>query len=156
LIAQIAWSPDHISIAESVKQKYDQGSGKMSGLDENLLADLMSPYERTVIVIDALDECDDYTKLLLRLQTVSEKRPAGSVKFFFSSRANVELTEFPSRVKIELDSQKELTAEDLETYIRTQVKERKAMRVGRPLLGGKRPDLEDRLIYTLILRAQGM
>jgi hypothetical protein len=151
----VAWSPDHSSVADSVKNLYANGNGKKNKLDPSLLSDLISHYHRTTIIIDALDECNDYEVLLLHLQAVS-RDSEGAVKFFFSSRTNVDLFDFPLWEKVELDSEKELTAEDIRTYIRTQVKDRVAMGIGRPLLEGKRPDLEDKLVETLTLRARGM
>jgi hypothetical protein len=85
------------------------------------------------------------------------KSATKAIKFFFSSRTNVKLPEdFPAWEKLELDSQKNLTVEDMKTYVQTQVKDRKTMRIGSRLLHGKDEALEDRLVEKLTRRAQGM
>ncbi|PQE06277.1 ankyrin repeat protein [Rutstroemia sp. NJR-2017a BBW] len=153
LIAQLAWSPDGSEIADSVKSLHSSGSGRQDKLGPELLTDLAARHQRTTIIIDALDECDDYSKLLFLLKKASNDMPSGSFKFFFSSRPNVALLlDFPSWEKLELDAERELTSEDINAYIRTQVIETE----GRRLLDGRNPELEVKLVKTLTCRAQGM
>lgn len=156
LIAQLAWSPDGSSVAEPVKTLYANDTGRQDTLNSGLLTKLIPPHQRTTIIIDALDECENYSRLLLWLKAASNDS-LGALKFFFSSRTNVKLlNDFPSWEKVELDSKKELTVEDMKVYIRTQVQDRETMGIGRRLLGGEYPELEERLIETLTYRAQGM
>jgi hypothetical protein len=80
-----------------------------------------------------------------------------AIKFFFSSRPNVQvLSTFPNSEKLDLDSTTGLTADDIETYARTQVKDRDTLQLGTRLLNGKQPALEDWLIAILTRRSQGM
>ena len=167
LVAQLALSPDGSSVAESIKRKHKEK--KQDELDNpdllvGLLTGLIALYQRTTIVVDALDECEDYGRLLRLLKKVSNGT-RGAIKFFFSSRTNVKLLkDFPSWEKLELDSEKGLTKDDINTYIRTQVKDREKMDLGprlldegRSMLGESLVEaLEDRLIETLTRRAQGM
>lgn len=158
LVAQLAQSVDGSSIARSVKREYENREKSELSLDEcrHLLVGLVGLYQQTTVVVDALDECEDHTRLLLNLEMVSRNAPK-AIKFFFSSRTNVKLPEdFPTWEKLELDSQKSLTVEDMKTYIQTQVKDRKTLRLGSRLLNGKDEGLEDRLVETLTRRAQGM
>jgi hypothetical protein len=132
---------------------HDTGAGRQDKLGPELLTKLAARHQRTTIIIDALDECKDYSKLLFLLQRVSNDISSGSFKFFFSSRPNVNLLpDFPSWEKLELDAERELTSEDMEAYIRTQVMNTE----GRHLLDGKDPELEEKLVETLTYRAQGM
>lgn len=163
LVAQLALSPDGSSVAESIKRKHKEK--KRDELDNpDLLVGLVALYQQTTIVVDALDECEDYGRLLRLLKKVSEGTH-GAIKFFFSSRMNVKLfKDFPSWEKLELDSEKGLTRDDINTYIRTQVKDREKMDLGPRLLDERKSmlgeslieALEDRLIETLTRRAQGM
>jgi len=163
LVAQLALSPDGSSVAESIKRKHKEK--KRDELDNpDLLVGLVALYQQTTIVVDALDECEDYGRLLLLLKKVSEGT-RGAIKFFFSSRTNVRLfKDFPSWEKLELDSEEGLTTDDINTYIRTQVKDREKMDLGPRLLDERKSilgeslieALEDKLIETLTRRAQGM
>jgi hypothetical protein len=151
LIAQLAWSPDRSEIDDSVKVLHD--NKKADEFKPELLVGLATRHQRTTIIIDALDECEDYSNLLFLLKKTSNGLPSGSFRFLFSSRPNVTLLlDFPSWEKLNLDAGRELTSEDINEYIRTQVLERE----GRRLLDGRNVDLEAKLIKTLIDRAQGM
>jgi ankyrin repeat domain-containing protein 50 len=159
LVAQLAWSVDGSSIAKSVKYEYENRKNRELSLDEcrELLASLIALYQQTTVVVDALDECEYYDRLLRSLMKMALKRTPKAIKFFFSSRTNVTLPEgFPTWEKLELDSQKSLTGEDMKRYIQTEVKDRETLAFGSRLLGGKHPALEDRLVEVLARRAQGM
>jgi len=157
-VAQLAWSTDGSSIAKSVKTAYGRRKDCQLSLDEcsNLLVGLVERYKRTTIVVDALDECENSTSLLLHLKKLWDS-VHGVIKFFFSSRKNVDLPEnFLPCEKLDLDSQRSLTEEDMMMYVRSQVEEREKLGLGTRLLKGKKPELEERLIETLVRRAQGM
>lgn len=146
LIAQLAWSSDGLEVADSVKVLYAGEIKRQDMLDADLLTVLVSRNERTVVIIDALDECEDHSKLLFMLKKIFNDTPSTRLKYFFSSRPNVSLiSDFPMWKKLELDTEKDLTLEDMGTYIKTQVINRE----GSGLLGGKQPNLEERLIETL-------
>lgn len=119
----------------------------------DLLMRLLKERGKTTFVVDALDECENADELLLHLKNSHRK----SVKFLFSSRNQVKVhNAFPNCGKLELDSHKDLTVEDMKTYVTSQVKERESLRLGRRLLDGRYPELEDTLIEVLIDQAQGM
>jgi hypothetical protein len=125
----------------------------------SLLVGLVKLYQRTTIVVDALDECENSAELLRNLMMLWDSADGAKrrIKFFFSSRTHVELPEkFPAWEKVELDSQKSLTVDDMETYVRTQVEGRETLGLGNRLLNGNYPKLEQRLIETLTSRAGGM
>jgi hypothetical protein len=89
LVAQLALSLDGSSVAESIKRKHKER--KQDELDNpDLLVGLVAIYQRTTIVVDALDECEDYGGLLRLLKKVSDGTH-GAIKFFFSSRTDVKL-----------------------------------------------------------------
>ena len=118
----------------------------------DLLVRLVKEHEKITFIVDALDECEDADELLLHLKDVCRK----SVKFF-SSRNQVQIDKaFPNCGKLELDSHKHLTVKDMKDYVNSQVKERDTLKLGRRLLDGKHPDLEDTLIKMLVDQAQGM
>ena len=152
LIAQLAWSPDGSQVASSVTALHENKNRKQDQFSPELLADLAAPYEQITIILDALDECQDYSKLLFLLKNAYHNS-SGKFKFVFASRLNVNLlSDFPSWAKLELDAKKDLTSEDMEAYIRTQVMNPE----GRRLLDGNNSDMEEKLVETLTFRAQGM
>jgi hypothetical protein len=153
LLAQLAWSTDGFSVAERFKQA---NKDKLNFWDPkkcaNLLMGLINDFERTTIIIDALDECADHDRLLLLLNHVAHESNK-ELKFFFSSRPNVTVpASFPLLKMIDLDSER-LTANDLENYVKTQVMFREKLLIGTRLLKGEHPELETELIKTLTERA---
>jgi hypothetical protein len=158
LVAQLAWSVDGLSVAESIKALYQSDHERHLSLKEfsDLLITLILPYNNVTIVIDALDECLNSAQLLRHLRNVSNATNH-RIKFFLSSRRNTTIfPDFPEWIKLELDLQQDLTASDMESYIRSQVRDIETLDMGSRLLDGKHPEVEDRLIETLIRRAQGM
>ena len=156
LVRQLAWSTDDLSIAPTVKKRY-QDSHKLQGYGQNelltndcidLLVQLIASHRQTTIAIDALDECSDHYTLLSALERVSVLCK-GRVKVLLSSRMHVPVNHtFPQchQIQVGLDS-----TEDIEFYIRTEVDANKAR-----LAQCKATDLKDPLIKTLSRRAQGM
>jgi hypothetical protein len=147
-----------VSVAESIKALYQSDHERHLSLKEfsDLLITLILPYNNVTIVIDALDECLNSAQLLRHLRNVSNATNH-RIKFFLSSRRNTTIfPDFPEWIKLELDLQQDLTASDMESYIRSQVRDIETLDMGSRLLDGKHPEVEDRLIETLIRRAQGM
>jgi len=161
LVGQLAWSADGLAVAQSVKRKHEycQSHQRLDlTIDEcsDLLVGLVDLYQQTTIVIDALDECTDYTRLLLHLKKVAAASQS-PIKLFLSSRQNVRVFDlFLKWKKVELDAHKDLTTEDMRNYISSQVREIELLNLGTRLLDGKYPELEDRLVEVLKGRAQGM
>ena len=114
-----------------------------------MLRGLTSQAKETVIVIDALDECDDPDELVLCLKEVEDGNPCRT-RLFFSSRMHVKVSKiYESCIIVPTPGGNEA---DLAFYIWNEVENRKTRR----LLDGKRPDLEGRLTETLTRSAQGM
>ena len=132
-------------------KKSPDGDDKTLAVDEcvTLLRRVISQGGGTVIVIDALDECEDPDKLLEYLKDVEDDN-SGKTRLFFSSRMHVAVSKtYESCLSVFTPGGNEA---DLGYYIWNEVKNRKTRR----LLDGKRPDLETRLIETLSSQAQGM
>lgn len=117
-----------------------------------LLTDIIS--EAPVrIIIDALDEADDWRKLLGALKTISTKAGgAKRIKILVSGRPDVEASAyFADCLKIELNST--LSMYDLQEFVLQEVKNREDHE---RILGGHHPELEDELIDVLLESAGGM
>lgn len=155
LIAQLTPSNNDSSISQTIEYEYKRRERRPIEIQEcsDLLARLVDEHENTTFIIDALDECDDADALLLHLRKLCGK----TVKFFLSSRHQVMVDDaFPSCNKLELENCKDLTLEDMDIYVRTQIAQRENLCLGSRLLRGKDPELENRLIRVLIHHAQGM
>jgi hypothetical protein len=136
-------------------RKHSRGLSKAAGLlpqeQDELLKGILSSGTEIRIMIDAVDECKDWNRLLSALAQAS-KHPKASVKFFLTSREEVKVDEyFPRTTKKVLAAK--LTQFDMEVFVRGEVFGRE--RLDR-LLEGKDPELEERLVSALLARAQGM
>ena len=139
-----------MDLYESSRKIPDGNNGKLTA-DKcvTMLRRVTSQAEDTVIVIDALDECEDPEELLLCLKEIEDSNPCRT-RLFLSSRMHVKVSRiYESCVIISTPGRNEA---DLAFYIRNEIESRKARR----LLDGKRPDLEARLIETLTRQSQGM
>ena len=125
----------------------------------DLLAKMIREYHQVTFIVDALDECEDADKLLIlmnklyRCISTTESR----IKFFFSSRYQVEMIgEFLDCRECALEQCRHQTLDDMELYVKTEVKDREALQIGSRLLKGKYPGSEERLISILVSQAQGI
>jgi hypothetical protein len=125
LVGQLAWSSDGTSIEPSVQSLYNHAKSPNGTrpLQEDwlrVLVGLCRRINRIIIVIDALDECVDFSNLLTNLKEL--QRDLGNrVKFVFSSRMNVVVDqEFPDSPLIELSPKK--TSTDMLKYIECEVR----------------------------------
>ena len=114
----------------------------------DLLQELIAQRLRTTIVIDAIDECaEPYT--ILRCLHGLIQNATDLLKIFVSSRSCIDVSAvFSDCYRVNIEGQD--TSLDMYSYTANEVKESKR------LLDGKAPELEDRLIETLINHAQGM
>ena len=135
------------------------GSQRSTGVQSRHVSTLMTcavppnqlPVVLTKPVIDALDECTDWQKLLEILRNASGRHP-GNLKVFCSSRPGVSLEKyFPDRTRKLLTE--DLTVDDMERYVRQEIFSRETPR---RLLGGRYPDIEEKLALTLLKSAGGM
>jgi hypothetical protein len=68
-VAQLALSPDGLSVDESVKRLVERPMSSELSLEQcsKQLVALVAPHRRVTLVVDALDECKNYKELLRRL-----------------------------------------------------------------------------------------
>ncbi|TVY81859.1 Ankyrin-3 [Lachnellula suecica] len=153
LIIQLSISADGSEISDEVREFHSRskqgirGGGMELSDCEALLEGLVSRDSRSriTIVIDALDECVNFSKLLEVLHKVFNSKDA--VRIFFSSRFEVEVTNyFPKAETIVI---KEQNGPDIVNYIDTKVAER---RVGSGLTDAQAAELRS----ILINRHEGM
>ncbi|KIX03632.1 uncharacterized protein Z518_07185 [Rhinocladiella mackenziei CBS 650.93] len=118
---------------------------------EELLKDIFAGGEDTRIVIDALDECADWKKLLRILRDAGKSHPR-KLKIFCTSRFGVQVeTYFEGCTTKFLTS--ELTENDMRQFVHSEIFFREEPD---RLLEGKHQDLEERLESVLLRRAGGM
>lgn len=123
------------------------------------LVGLINQNQRTTFIVDALDECEDADVLLLHLDHIYKisSETGTPINIFFSSRYDVDVHQkFPDCNKLELEKCQSLTANDMMTYVKTQVRDRETLLLGSRLLKGERPDLERRIVDFLAKNSQGM
>ena len=120
-------------------------------LDElkNLLKSLLSHYQRTYIVVDALDECEAIRERRLLLP-VLESLPNSLTRLFVTSRPNSEdiFEVFGRASQIAIAA----PASDLRRYIQERMDERKEF-VSRLRLT---PELKDNITSSITAAASGM
>ena len=160
LIAQLAISLDCSSVLRVVAKEYENHPLRPIEIQEcpELLTQLVNEHQKTTIMIDALDECENADVLLLRLRELNNKVAGAQVpvKFFFSSRKQIEVDQFFENCeKLEIGNT-DLLLDDMKTFVKIQVKEREKLCLGSRLLQGRYPKLEDELIEVLIDQSQGM
>jgi hypothetical protein len=147
LLGQLAESIDGFSVADAVREQYEVTWPRRLPLNvcKKLLKDLAVSNQRTTIFIDALDECEDPSRLLNDLKDLYNES-GRKFKFFLSSRHSVQIYgDFPSWDKIDLNSGEELTKSDIRTYIEVQVKRRKELGFGDRLCERFRRDIEENI-----------
>jgi hypothetical protein len=88
------------------------------------------PYRNVMVVLDGLDECENPTQLLQYLRDISV-RAQDTVKLFLSSRRNTAMPpDFPTWTKLDREEWRDLTASDMERYIRSQIEDADKLRLG--------------------------
>jgi hypothetical protein len=169
ILAQLSCSKDFSEIEPSVLKAYEQ-RGDMDELDAKfsinettrLLRDIVSqdrPHPYTVtIVIDGLDECNDFVELLFHFKQIfDDDSGTGSLKMVLSSRMNVQPSRnFPSQKEVVILP--ENNTDDIKEYIDCQLSHREKYHYGKRLLDGSEAGrkLEERLRNELASQAEGM
>lgn len=140
------------------EEKENQGfaSGSLS-LQESigLILKLLEKYQDAIIVIDALDECNEETRgdLLDTLEELLEKSPC-LLKLFVSSRTDQNIVyRLETYPNLELSSGH--NAKDIDLYARSETK--RLIKRGDLMRRSKRKEeLCDKIIEELISKADGM
>lgn len=152
LLCQAAY--DHVrgTVASAVLSKFRQGENSfLFSMCEELFRAIMEEGIKLRIVIDALDECDEWDKLLEALRRIVESKPS-QCQLLVSGRPEVKVQRhFPEASIIEVI--KHITKGDMRDYItqeviRPDIRDR--------MFCGEREDLERRLIDVLSTKANGM
>lgn len=109
---------------------------------------MMVEHERTAIVIDGLDECEEEMQLLRSLYGIWRRYP--NLQVFLTSRLHVDVLEvFPKITTVQSDFGK--TSKDIKEYIRKEL-QRKDRRNAKVITD----ELAERMVEILTQRAQGM
>ncbi|THV48684.1 hypothetical protein BGAL_0233g00010 [Botrytis galanthina] len=125
LVSQLAWTPDGNTIEASIVAMFENAKPPNPTIpitDEwsAALLKLCQRVSKVVIVIDALDECVDFSKLLATLRKLQVKQLDG-IKFAFSSRLNVDVDKvFTASEGVILTT--EDTLKDMSEYIENEVR----------------------------------
>ena len=153
-MAQTAIAIDGTTVANCVMRRFERDprrilSGIALSADDcvSLLDEIFSSAQkrRYTIVIDALDECDDFDSALQCLKAASQAHE--NVRFFFSSRLQVNVRDyFPEGQLVSIQT---CNSRDIEKFLDIEIPRR---RVG----SGMTDSQSDRLRTVLIGRAGGM
>ena len=125
LVSQLAWTLDGNAIETSILAMFNDAKPPNATIPitEDWSAALLKLCQRVskvIIVIDALDECFDFSKLLATLRKLQIKQLDG-VKFVFSSRLNVDVEKvFTGSEGVTLAT--EDTSKDMSIYIENEVR----------------------------------
>ena len=145
----------------SLIKKYEaQGKGfDSSGLDihdsQEIIVELTDIYPITIIVVDALDECDPETRhLLLDAFERILQESTGLVKILVSSRDDQDISQvlrkYPS---LEISSEKNTS--DIQTFVKLEIE--KLVKKGRLLRYSRNREEMQALLFDKICRgAEGM
>ncbi|KIJ63611.1 hypothetical protein HYDPIDRAFT_29402 [Hydnomerulius pinastri MD-312] len=142
--AKTNWLP---SFSDLVERK-DRGAGPPADID--ILSDMLKRaaklHDRPIIVVDALDECDDLLDLLSALVGLNE----GHCRFFVTSRTVVTIKEaLASLPSICLDDKVKAVHSDMESHLKIQLESRDRLRF-------LRQDLKEEIRDRLMKKADGM
>ncbi|TGO19475.1 hypothetical protein BTUL_0004g01140 [Botrytis tulipae] len=120
LVSQLAWTSDGNAIEASIVAIFDNAKPPNPTIPITALLKLCQRVSKVIIVIDALDECVDFSKLLATLKNLQVKQPDG-IKFVFSSRLNVDVDKvFTALEGVILTT--EDTLKDMSEYIENEVR----------------------------------
>lgn len=159
LLAQLAWTLDGSTILPDIAERFKSKVLPSTEECTEILQLIIRNLPRATIMIDGLDECEDFDKLLYRLRAIqlacgqTNATTATRLKFVFASRMNVEvLAHFDKAECTLVDVGSTSNMNDIEHYVRCEVEQPETRRI----LDGKFPELEQRLADILSTKAQGM
>lgn len=160
ILAQLSSTRDYSTVHSSILAEYNERIEKDTldvkfSLKETtkLLGQIAGDNSIMVtLIIDGLDECNDFSKLLLQLKQLFAEAP--SLKIVLASRMQVlRPPNFPSQKEVVITSQ--TNAEDIKNYVHSQVFERDIR-----LLNDAKPEVREKFEKTLEdslnVHAQGM
>ncbi|KAL7267661.1 hypothetical protein RUND412_009742 [Rhizina undulata] len=136
-------------------QRKDGAESRRLGLDKSteLIQQLSKAFEQTVIIVDALDECNKETRYQLLVAFKKLCSSTKSLKIFLTSRNDDD-------IRIELENESEVyiqpsdNSTDIELFVVAEFEEYISSK--RLLSGNVRPELKETIIDTLIKGADGM
>ncbi|KIJ63625.1 hypothetical protein HYDPIDRAFT_29421 [Hydnomerulius pinastri MD-312] len=142
--AKANWLP---SFSELEDRK---GRGAGPPTDVNILSGLLrraaNLHSRPIIVIDALDECDDLPKLLHALVGLND----GHCRFFVTSRTAISINEaFTGLPTISLSDKAKAVHDDMKSHIETELESRDRLKK-------LKNDLKEKIRVRLMEKADGM
>ncbi|KAL7270180.1 hypothetical protein RUND412_007120 [Rhizina undulata] len=122
----------------------------LHGIDNSteLIRQLSRAFEQTVIIVDALDECDRETSHQLMAALKNLRSSTQRLKIFITSRNDDDI-----RIQFENESESD-NSKDIELFVVTEVG--KYLSAKRLLGGEVRPELKQAIIATLTKGADGM
>ncbi|TGO82675.1 hypothetical protein BPOR_0780g00040 [Botrytis porri] len=125
LVSQLAWTLDGNAIESSILAMFTDAKPPNATIPMTkewsaALLKLCQRLSKVIIVIDALDECVDFSKLLATLRQLQVRQLDG-IKFVFSSRLNVDVNKvFTASDGVTLTT--EDTLKDMSAYIGKEVR----------------------------------
>ena len=117
----------------------------------SLLQDLVASGIRVRIIIDALDECENYSALLRELEYLTHHSKS-NLQVLLSSRAEVDVPEYFPDCSL-IDVNESMPIAEIENYLTMEIK---SSHKSQRLFNGAREDLEDDLIAVLLDRSERM
>ena len=158
LLRQLCWSKDETTISSAIKNLYNESLKQNPGskycdlavIDSvNLIKEVIAGDNKTTMILDALDECSDFSIVIKNLEAICQSKP-GSVNVLLSSRESGRIAGQMAKVHAHgLSTAKNST--DISAYVDNEFLVR-----GHLLLDGEEIDLSNQLKDMLKSRAQGM
>lgn len=156
ILQQVSEIKGHIAVVNALATFYSRHfserskGARLSEAEQlEILQAIFASGRETRVIIDALDECNEWQKLLKALQSAAASH-TGDLKLFITSREDVDVQAyFPHSTKKMLIA--ELSSDDMEQFVSQEIFSREDR-----LLQGKYPNLEARLVKALLKQARGM
>lgn len=156
-VKQLSMSPGKVSVHESVHRTYNQK--RQSGFSSNhltfaeaeqLTQEMIASYQRTTIVLDALDECDERERLKL-IEALSRLVECGkNLKILVSSRENSDIKhQLQKKANIGISATD--NHDDIRNFVMESIDRRQRQRQN-PIP----TDLQEEIANTILQKSDGM
>ncbi|KAL7267374.1 hypothetical protein RUND412_010042 [Rhizina undulata] len=160
IVKQLSLLGPEGSLPKAVISLYDQQKNggvesRPLGLDNSteLIVQLSKPFDQTVIIVDALDECDKKTRHQLMAALKKLRSSTKGLKIFITSRNDDDI-----RIELETESgvfiQLSDNSSDIKLFVEAEVE--KYVSTKRLLDGKVQPELKQTIIDALTKGADGM